>query len=209
MLTDHKVPPRYRNEIKIDAIDYRKRIFGDKIGGIRAANAIIKLTQEYNKNGQPWKLEFRNASKMGAPAIVSYRPPKVEFDRNVWTKALLAKDPTTNYIAAHEIGHMLLHNHDAQPYSGIKKDWISFNEESAEWQADTFADYFLVIDDEIYGNILPSLIADSCQVPRKVADRRFFELAKVAECSCPKCCGSRVYRLRNDHVCSECWHVFM
>ena len=66
-----------------------------------------------------------------------------------WTKALLTDDPCANYIAGHELGHISLHNHDAQPYSGVKKGWIDFKEQSAEWQANRFADYFLITDEEL------------------------------------------------------------
>ena len=61
-------------------------------------------------NGEFLKLEFRKARKIGAPAVVSYRPLKLEVDETVWTKALLSSDSETNYISAHELRHIVLHN---------------------------------------------------------------------------------------------------
>lgn len=209
MLTDHKVSQRNAPQIKTEALKVRKRLFGDEVYGIRAANAILKLTQEENESGERLKLEFRSATKIGAAAVVSYHPLKIEFDRAVWTKALLFKDPDANYIAAHELGHLILHNRYAQLYSGIKKAWIPFVEDSAEWQANKFADYFLVLDGDIYHYISPAVIAQYCQVPTNVAERRFLEIAKMAECSCPECFGTKVYRLNSDHYCWGCGNSFL
>jgi hypothetical protein len=209
VLTDHKVAQRNAPEIKRDAIGVRNKIFGDKVGSVRAANAILKLTRVENKNGERLKLEFRSAAKIGAAAVVSYSPLKIEFDRAVWTKALLSNDADANYIAAHELGHLILHNHHAQPYSGVKKGWISFNEESAEWQANKFADYFLVLDEDVYRYISPAVIAEYCQVPKDLAERRFLELATMAECSCSNCFSTKVYRLNCDHYCWNCGHSFL
>ena len=69
-----------------------------------AAAAIVQLTKRSAENGGPLKLELGNAQRIGAPAVVSYRPLKLEFDRTIWTKALLTDDPGANYIAGHELG---------------------------------------------------------------------------------------------------------
>src|SRR5271157_2843802 len=144
MLTDHKVRPLNAPQLKQIASAERANFFGDRLGGVRAAAAIAQLTKRSAENGGPLKLELGNAGRIGAPAVVSYRPLKLEFDRTIWTKALLTDDPAANYIAGHELGHITLHNHDAQPYSGVKKGWIDFEQQSAEWQANKFADYFLI-----------------------------------------------------------------
>jgi IrrE N-terminal-like domain len=191
------------------ASDERVKFFGDKLGGVRAAAAIVQLTKRSAESGGPLKLELGNARRIGAPAVVSYRPLKLEFDRAVWTKALLSDDPDANYIAGHELGHIVLHNHDAQPYSGVKKGWIDFEQHSAEWQANKFADYFLVTDQELLRFISPDVIAKFCKVPLAVAERRFLEVARMAQCCCQQCFGTRVYRIRLDHFCWTCRQSFM
>jgi hypothetical protein len=208
MLTDHKVSQLNLEQIKAIANYHRSKLFGDLEGGIRAANAILWMSRVPNAKGERLKIVLSSETKLGAPAVVSYRPLKIEFDRAKWPKASLSKDKETNYIAAHELAHLILHNHDAQPYSGIKKPWISFNEDSAEWQANTFADHFLVRDSDVYKYISPDVIADICQVPLEAAERRFRELAKTGQCCCEACFNSRVYRINTDHFCWSCRKCF-
>jgi IrrE N-terminal-like domain len=209
MLTDHKVRPRTFLQIKEIARDIRSKLCGDGVGGVRAANAILRLTNEVQVEGQSLKLELRSSKKIGAPAVVSYRPLKVEFDRAIWTKALLSKDGPANYIAGHELGHIVMHNHDAQPFSGVKKEWIDFQEQSAEWQANKFAACFLVTDREIEHYISPDVLSQICMVPLDVAERQFLEIAQLAETCCQECCGTKVYRVRSDHFCWTCRKSFM
>jgi hypothetical protein len=209
MLFDHKVGPLTGPQVKVRASAERVRFFGDKLGGVRAASAIVELTKRSVEIGGPLRLELGNAKRIGAPAAVSYRPLKLDFDRTIWAKALLTDDPEANYIAGHELGHIALHSHDAQPYSGVKKGWIDFEELSAEWQANKFADYFLVTDQELMHYISPDVIAKICRAPLAVAERRFLEIAAMAECCCQKCFGTRVYRIRLDHFCWTCRESFM
>jgi hypothetical protein len=209
MLTDHKVRPRTSSEIRRIAKDVRNKLCGDGVGGVRAANAILRLTNEVKVDGQLLKLDLRNSKKIGVPAVVSYRPLKLEFDRTIWTKALLSKDASANYIAAHELGHIVMHNHDAQPFSGVKKDFIDFKEQSAEWQANSFADCFLITDGDVAHYISPDVLPQICMVPPDVAERRFLDVAQPAETCCPECYGTKVYRLRLDHFCWTCRRSFM
>jgi hypothetical protein len=209
MLSDHKVRPRTYQEIRQLAENIRSKLCGDGVGVVRAANAILRLTNDLKIDGQSLKLEITNLKKIGAPAAVSYGPLKLEFDKTIWTKALLFNDAGANYIAAHELGHIAMHNHDAQPFSGVKEDYIDFKEQSAEWQANTFADCFLIIDSQIEHYISPDVLSKVCMVPLDVAERRFLEFAKPAETCCPDCFGTKVYRLRSDHFCWKCRKSFM
>jgi Zn-dependent peptidase ImmA (M78 family) len=209
MLSDHKVRPRTALEIKQIAKYIRSKLCGDGVSGVRAAGAIRQLTNEVKVSGEFLKLELRNSNKIGAPAVVSYRPLKLEFDKIVWAKALLSRDVGANYIAAHELGHIVMHNHDAQPFSGLKQNYIDFEELSAEWQANRFADCFLVTDREIDNYISPDVLAQVCMVSLDIAERRFLDVAGPAETCCPDCYGTKVYRLRSDHFCWTCRKSFM
>jgi hypothetical protein len=176
---------------------------------VRAASAIVELTKRSIENGGPLTLVLSSTRRIGAPAAVSYKPLMLEFDKIIWTRALLSDDPQANYIAGHELGHITLHNYDAQPYSGVKKAWINFEEESAESQANKFADYFFITDEELAHYISPDVIAGVCKIPLEVAERRFLEVATMAECCCKGCFGTRVYRIRLDHFCWTCRESFM
>lgn len=209
MLTDHKVASRDAAQIKASAVVVRKELRGQSLVGVNAANAVLQLTKRPNKSGECLTIEVKSAGKIGAPAVVSYVPLKLEVDRVVWNKALLSVDPDANYVIAHELGHVVLHDYHAQPYSGVKRDWIDFKEQSAEWQANRFADCFLVSDEEIIEYVSPDVIATKCRVPIDVAERRFHEIAKLAEFSCRECFGTNVYRIRTDHFCWSCRRSYL
>lgn len=68
----------------------------------------------------------------------------LNIDRGIWEDAKLG-EPIARYIIAHEVGHVLLHDKDAKAFSDDPKKYVSYSrlEYSAEWQANTFADYFL------------------------------------------------------------------
>jgi hypothetical protein len=117
VLRDHKVRPRTSEQIKSIAASARLELLGNVEGAIRAGTAIRELLSR-SHNGQRLTLEVSTARKIGAAAAVSYSPLKLEIDGKVWTKALLSKDVESNYIAAYELGHIYLHDHHAQPFSG-------------------------------------------------------------------------------------------
>jgi hypothetical protein len=208
MLKDHKVRPLTKDDIKSVAASARVELLGSLRGPVRAATAIRELLNRSHR-GQKLKLEISTVRKIGAPAAVSYAPLKLEIDGKIWTKALFSKDADSNFIAAHELGHIYLHNHDAQPFSGVRKGWVDFDQQSAEWQANTFADYFLIPDEEIFEFIAPAVVSAVCQTPKSAADRRFFQVAELAQCCCEKCLGTNVYRIRSCHFCWSCEACFM
>ncbi len=81
------------------------------------------------------------AKPNGYPAYVTYKPsPKLHFDGDTWADAD-SGEPGARWVAGHENGHLVLHDHHAKPFSSDPNLRIQFAEKeySAEWQADTFA----------------------------------------------------------------------
>src|SRR5205814_2861743 len=106
---------------------------------------------------------------------------RLEVHREVWELAELG-DPQARRILAHEIGHLVLHDHYAQSYSNNIEGGRNFLrnrlEESAEWQAITFESFFLVPDVMLQAFKTVENIINYCNVPRELAQAR---VASAAE----------------------------
>jgi hypothetical protein len=129
------------------------------------------------------------------PAYVTFEPTTLHVDSDVWNLAKLG-EPEARYILAHEIGHIVLHDHNAKPFSNDPSLIISFAqlEHSAEWQANTFARYFLVPDHIIRAfDDLDRLIV-SCGVPRALAEERISMIQNT----------DRKHRMFEGDVCPKC-----
>jgi hypothetical protein len=200
--TDHKVGFRRREAIK--EIAERARSLADDGNriGFRITNYFRKLaTHELLQTGL-LRIRFFSAGHDAAPAYVTYRPTTLHVDYGIWREA--DEDvPAARYILAHELGHVVLHDHYAQPFSGEKKKWISREEESAEWQANTFADFFLISDGEIENHITPSDVAIFCMVEKEVAMRRLAPLAYIGE-YCGWCGNAAIIRRGTTEKCDNC-----
>lgn len=116
---------------------------------------------------------FDLPNKYDEPAHVTYRPPTLHIDRKIWTAAKNGDDHF-RYIIAHEIGHLILHDHDAKSFSSDPSLRIQFAEQeySAEWQANTFADHFLVPAEAVEKFRDELLLSMICNVSVAVARRR-------------------------------------
>jgi hypothetical protein len=80
------------------------------------------------------------------PAFVTYRPQRtLHVDREIW-ELMRQGEPEARYMGGHEAGHLVLHDHRAQAFSGDPELQIKYasDEYSAEWQADRFSDHLLL-----------------------------------------------------------------
>jgi hypothetical protein len=125
----------------------------DRVPGFSVAQCIRRLTQEDILPTGKLVLTFERRP-IESPAYVKLPERILYADPEFWEEC---QDnlPDLRFILGHEIGHIFLHDHYAQPYSGLSsRAWLP--EESAEWQADRFSDYFLVSDDEITRYVAPT-----------------------------------------------------
>ncbi len=83
-------------------------------------------------------------------------------------------DDFARFVLAHEVGHIVLHDHSTQAFSSDPSLQLKFpeNEHSAEWQANKFAEYFLLPDGIVLHFDDVELIVVFCEVPRAMAKRR-------------------------------------
>jgi predicted SprT family Zn-dependent metalloprotease len=112
--------------------------------------------------------------------------------------------PAARFIVAHELGHLILHNHHAQRFSGEKSKWISFEEESGEWQANKFAEHALVSDEDVCSFITPRAISVHCAVEYDVARRRLGKSFKYSGECCQECGSFTLVRSGAWFKCDTC-----
>jgi IrrE N-terminal-like domain len=117
---------------------------------------------------------FERADKYDEPANVTFGTNiTLHVDRRVWDAAKVG-DEYSRFVVAHEVGHIVLHDHNAQSFSSEPSLRIKFAEReySAEWQADTFAEYLLVPDEAVKRFPDERLLSTICGVPLSLARKR-------------------------------------
>jgi IrrE N-terminal-like domain len=185
---------RYQDEptIAAKAVQWRKAAEPY----LRAYFNIVDFVRHVLCERLPEKLhiEFFDMRGRRKPAYVRYKPLTLHIDHEIWKLADLG-DPKARLILAHEIGHIVLHDHRAQAFSNDPSVKVNFarNEESAEWQANTFAAHFLLPTDIVVAlDCLDRLIG--CGVPVELAKERLTTVRKSrlyqTQCggdACPKC----------------------
>jgi IrrE N-terminal-like domain len=148
------------------------------------------------------RLRFLAEDEAG-PAYVEFgETPKGEreavlhIDKEVWLHAKMG-DGFSRLIVAHEIGHIILKHHHATPFSNDPSLYIKYaqNEYSAEWQADTFAEYLLLPDHIVEQFDSPERLISFCDVDEKLALERWAEVKG--------CKRARALSFDGD-VCGEC-----
>jgi IrrE N-terminal-like domain len=132
------------------------------------------------------KIKFYRIDDLPERACVTFNPLTLHIVDTIWSDGNLGK-PYARFIIAHEIGHMVLHDEFAVAFSDEKAAQLSYvqDEESGEWQANTFADHFLVPDNVAYKLKERDVIAGLCVVDDSVAERRLRDLASVKKVLAP------------------------
>lgn len=171
-------------------------------------NVLSKL---FTKKGT-LKTRIFDAGPRDYPASVTYNPLTLHVDAEVWEFAKQG-DPTSRHMIAHEIGHILLHDHYARLFSNDPSQNIRFarDEHSAEWQANTFAGHFLLPEHIVRSFGDAHQLAVSCAVPAKLAEERTAAVINAACKSkifegdaCPECGNFSLIRSRTSLKCDTC-----
>jgi IrrE N-terminal-like domain len=203
MLRDHKVPFRREESLAESALACRRFASNENLARFNVVDFVERVLPSIlatRKKG-PLKISFFDAAEGDIPAFVTFNPLTLHVDREVWELAKLG-DPHARFIIAHELGHILLHYHYAQAFSNDPSNQIKFvqNEERAEWQADTFASYFLITPRVLDAFPSSQDLARSCEVPQFLADERF-EAAIEAKRRSARCARAKGY---TGDACGEC-----
>jgi len=146
------------------------------------------------------------------PAYVTFNPTTLHVDSEVWDLAKIG-EPERRFYLAHEVGHIVLHDHYAVGFSNDVSHNIRFalQEHSAEWQANTFAKYFLLPDHIVRSIGDVQRITQSCMVLRQLAQDRMLETEKANRRNktftgdaCSRCGNFTLVRNGINSKCDTC-----
>jgi hypothetical protein len=154
------------------------------------------LTRHFSAKGR-LEIEFYDRGRdIDDPAYVTFKPLKLHVDRKVW-QAAQNGEAYARFILAHEIGHIVLHDEFALAFSDEEAAQLKYleNIESAEWQANVFADYFLVPDHIALKLHDTDVVAGLCVVTDDLAKRRLKDAKNSRVVLNPTYVGE---------MCSEC-----
>jgi hypothetical protein len=124
---------------------------------------------------------FDRLSIWDPPAEVTFDPVTLHFDRALWAYAKQGRVEET-FIAAHEIGHVILHDATAKAFSHEKEARISFrrsDDESAEWQAHTFAGHLLLPTHIVQQINNQDRLAFLCNAPDRLVEERLATVRRI------------------------------
>jgi Zn-dependent peptidase ImmA (M78 family) len=195
MLNDYKVEFRREETFAEVALSWRREARNENNSYFNVAAFVEDVL--LSKTKLPFKIEFFNAREGEKPAYVKFNPRTLWVDREIWHLAKIG-EPNARYIVAHEIGHLIFHHDDAKAFSNSAEDQIKFArpEYSAEWQAHTFAFYFLMPDLIVAAYNDAVELSAACGVTIDVArqriamSKRFLRQYNLQESGiCPRCGG--------------------
>jgi len=186
-----------------------------------------ELIPNYKKKGQIKLKFFDRSSPSDSFARVVFGDPKdgpqrtttLHVDRLTWHQAAEG-DGFSRFVMAHEIGHLILHDFDAKAFSRTDQRVIKefVKEMGAEWQANIFAGYFLLPDDEIEKilyttpNDAMDIILEIYKVDERLAKERLAEFRKLNRIYegeiCPGCANFTLKRNGTLLKCSICGPIF-
>jgi IrrE N-terminal-like domain len=194
---DYKVPFRSRETIHGRTEDVRRSLTWEPRRGFRLTEYFRTMVKEGIV-----KVVFDVSADSKTPAYITFQPKILHVDKEVWDEADEGV-PSANYILAHELGHLVLHEFHELQFSGERsKVWR--DEDSSEWQANCFADELLVSESDLSNLITPSAIAIGCCVDRDVALRRLGKRLRYAGESCPECGNFTMVRSGTCLKCDTC-----
>jgi hypothetical protein len=205
-LVDHKVP--FRSEAFIAGVAMTCWRLGT-VPGSSLVN-LSTILDELQAHGVESVVQIPGAKRKGrlkiepiddSPyefrAYVKFTPTLTMYvQKGVWSRFQEGRSEE-RIIIAHEIGHILLHNDEAKQFSRDKSLQIRFagDEDSAEGQANTFADH-LLIPTHVAERIKDvEGVAFACNVPEGFAFDRISAMGRakkilgvISDCEpCPIC----------------------
>jgi len=127
------------------------------------------------------------------PAYVKFNPLELHIAR-VIRRSAEDNDGYARFVIAHEIAHLRLHSdgvNSFSPFSAHEERWF-IKEQSVEWQANTWAAYFLLPDVVVETLRSTDAIVEMCNLDPSTASMR---LAQVQD---------REKRQALAGICSEC-----
>jgi hypothetical protein len=203
---DYKVSFRREESIKETAERVRAALGVSCRSDFSVTACIRRLTREPLLRKGLIELRFFRQSTPDPPAFVQFKPiVTLNVDKDIWDEAD-ENIPSARDVLGHELGHLTLHDHYAQLFSGLREKWI-LEEESAEWQADRFCEYFLISDSDVKAYVTPNAISTHCAVPHHKAYRRLGRQFQYTDDICPNCGNLTMVRCPRYLICDTCGSI--
>ena len=186
MRKDYHVPFRSEDFIKDVAVSLRQRLEILNTPDFNLRKCLERMSQEaILRSGKIEIMQYK--AKGNEPlAYVTFKDRKtLHVDQDVWADG---RDniPWAREILGHETGHLALHSHYVQGFSGERsKAWL--DNESSEWQADRFLDCFLITDEDMQRYKSPNAIVNHCAVEFHIAFRRLGASFRYSGECCQTC----------------------
>ncbi|WP_417581798.1 ImmA/IrrE family metallo-endopeptidase [Pelagibacterium sp.] len=133
-----------------------------------------------NYLGHNFRLRLYLPEEDEREAYVSYNPLKLNVQRGIWRSAELGVSES-EFVLTHEIGHLVMHQDFEKAFSSTGEELVHAmgKERSAEWQANTFADYFLCPDWIIARHMNdPQTAAIMLNISSELAEHRAFQIKR-------------------------------
>lgn len=193
MARDYKVRIRTREDIARIAMSWWSAAVRSRYH-FNICTFVTKILAEQLRKKGKLTIKFYPSDEIPERAFVTFDPVTLHIDQQVWNDADLGK-PYARHIIAHEVGHIVLHDEFAVAFSDEKAAQLVYiqNEESAEWQANKFADLFLAPDFVARKLNVPDLVAGLCVVSDELAARQIQEAQSAKEIVSPytsEVCGN-------------------
>lgn len=195
---DHRVRRLAREDIAAFALSWwrlapRRGSYFDICGFIENI-----LARKLKNKGTLIVQFYESEADLPDRACVTFQPLTLHIIRKIWNDAQSGY-AYARYIVAHEIGHIVLHDDTAVGFSDDEFAVFPTLErsESAEGQANDFADLFLVPDHVALRLNDDDAIATLCVVPDDAAKRRLTDAQNTKHPLLPNYEGE---------MCGECGH---
>jgi hypothetical protein len=195
--------PLSKRQIKEIADWVRKLLVSGSRSNFDVTEVLERLRDRVYFNWGKLKIVFQPMPDDNPAEVAINENGKTLFvDPEIWEDAKMG-EPKSRYILAHELGHIVLHEHYVQPYSD--QSATAYQEEkSTEWQAHRFAEFFLLGDSEVGCGDPLFCIAATCGVEMAVVRCRLDLKLSRTGAVCKSCGDISVSVGKNYLSCDFC-----
>lgn len=220
MSVDYKVQPRSEKGLAEWAARIRKLARPTGRFTIDIVNLIEQILVRRLSDTTGLAIVIFEGDKYDEPAFVKFKKtyPRVilNVSRDVWEDAKKGAGHAY-FILAHEIAHILFHDHKAVAYTRDASLHIQYaaSEDSAEWQADTFAKHLTMPDQALRGTADADLLGILCNIEHSIAADRiksYMRTGPMHELAydgnpCRRCSNFTLVHNGIDTRCDTCGEV--
>jgi hypothetical protein len=209
---DHKVKYLTRRQIATTALAWWK--IAERHGhSFNICSFVLNVLAKKIRGKGALEIKLYEDNDLPEQACVTFSPLVLHIRTSIWKDADKGH-PYARHIIAHEVGHIVLHDQYAAAFSNDASAKLNFvqKEESAEEQANAFADLFLVPDHIALRFHDHDTIAGLCVISDDMAKRRLRDaqdekhpITQIYECDvCEACSNFTLFRFGTETVCDTC-----